>query len=43
MEELIEWCDRNYLGLNVTKTKELVINLRRAKANMDPIIIRVSK
>ena len=25
VEELIEWCDRNYLELNVTRTKELVI------------------
>ena len=40
VEELIEWCDRNYLELNVTKTKELVINFRRAKVYMDPIIIR---
>ena len=40
VEELIEWCDRNYLDLNVTKTKELVINFRRAKVNMDPIVIR---
>ena len=40
VEELTEWCDRNYLELNVTKTKELVINFRRAKVNMDQIIIR---
>ena len=40
VEELIEWCDRNYLELNVTKTKELVINFRRAKVNRDPIVIR---
>ena len=25
VEELTEWCDRNYLELNVTRTKELVI------------------
>ena len=40
VEELIEWCDRNYLELNVTKTKELVINFHRAKVNMDLIVIR---
>ena len=40
MEELTEWCDRNYLELNVTKTKEFVINFRTAKVNMDPIVIR---
>ena len=31
VEELIEWCDRNYLELNVTKTKELVINFRKGQ------------
>ena len=40
VEELTEWCDRNYLELNVTKTKEVVINFRKAKVNMDPIVIR---
>ena len=40
VEELTEWCDRNYLDLKVTKTKEFVINFRRAKVNMDPIVIR---
>ena len=40
VEDLIEWCDRNYLELNVTKTKEVVINFRKAKVNMDPIVIR---
>ena len=39
VEELTEWCDRNYLDLKVTKTKELVINFRRAKVNTDPIVI----
>ena len=39
VEELTEWCNRNYLELNMTKTKELVINFRRAKVNMDLIII----
>ena len=39
VEELTEWCDGNYLDLKVTKTKELVINFRRAKVNTDPIVI----
>ena len=38
VEELIEWCNRNYLELNMTKTKELFINFRRAKVDMDLII-----
>ena len=40
VEDLIEWCDKTYLELNVTKTKEVVINFRKAKVNMDPIVIR---
>ena len=35
VEELTEWCDKNYLDLNVSKTKEFVINFRKAKINMD--------
>ena len=38
VEVLIEWCNRNYLELNMTKTKELFINFRRAKVDMDLII-----
>ena len=40
VEDLIEWCGKNYPELSVTRTKELVINFRRAKVNMDPIVIR---
>ena len=41
VEELTEWCDRNVLELNVTYTKELVIDFTREKSSMDPIEIRV--
>ena len=40
VEELTEWCDRNCLELNVTKTEELVIDFRRAMVNVDPIAIQ---
>ena len=40
MVELTESCDRNYLELNVFKIKELVIDFRREKSSMDPIVIR---
>ena len=41
VEELTECCDKNYLDLNVTKTKEFIINFRRAKVSKDPIVIRI--
>ena len=31
---------RQFLELNVSKTKELVINFRRAKNDMEPIVVR---
>ena len=40
VEELVEWCDSNYLELNVTKTKELVVDFRRTRPCVDPIIIK---
>ena len=40
MVELTERCNRNYLELNVTKSKELIIDFGREKISMDPIVIR---
>ena len=37
-----EWCNQNYLDLNVTKTKELIMDFRRKKNNKDPININNS-
>ncbi|XP_070212553.1 uncharacterized protein [Littorina saxatilis] len=39
-EELVQWCDDNFLELNVTKTKELIMDFRRTKSAVDPIIIK---
>ena len=33
------WCEANFLGLNVTKTKEFVIDFRVNKNEKEPIII----
>jgi hypothetical protein len=38
--ELVEWCDTNHLELNVGKTKELVVDFRRSRSAIDPIIIK---
>ena len=40
MVELTERCNRNYLELNVTKSKELIIDFGREKISMDPTVIR---
>ncbi|XP_070212611.1 uncharacterized protein [Littorina saxatilis] len=39
-EELVQWRDDNFLELNVTKTKELIMDFRRTKSAVDPIIIK---
>ena len=40
VERFVQWCDSNYLLLNVKKTKELVIDFRKAGKEHDPIIIK---
>ena len=35
----VTWCEQNHLQLNVTKTKELVVDLRRAKTPVIPVSI----
>ena len=40
VEELVKWCDNNFLELNVTKTKELIMDFRRNKNTVDPIVIK---
>ncbi|KAK6178302.1 hypothetical protein SNE40_013103 [Patella caerulea] len=34
-----EWCDRNYLHLNVNKTKELIVDFRVNKSDIVPLTI----
>ena len=38
--ELVEWCDENYLELNVTKTEEMVVDFRRNPGTIEPLIIK---
>lgn len=37
VDSLVMWCEQNHLLLSVAKTKELVVDLRRAKAHMTPV------
>ena len=36
----VEYCDRNHLELNVSKTKEMVIDFRRSRTSPTPISIK---
>lgn len=38
-ENVVTWCERNHLQLTVTKTKGLVVKLRRTMALMTPVSI----
>ena len=43
VQTFVEYCDRNYLELNVKKTKEMVIDMRRSRrVNPAPISIKGS-
>ena len=37
--EFVSWCDKNYLNLNVKKTKEMVIDFRRRSVDCDRVMI----
>lgn len=39
INSFVEWCGNNHLQLNVTKTKELVIDFRRKKTQLTPLCI----
>ena len=40
MDELVEWCDQNFLEFNVAKTEEIVIDFRRNKSSIVPLVIK---
>ncbi|XP_051788716.1 uncharacterized protein LOC127529381 [Erpetoichthys calabaricus] len=40
IKDFVKWCDSNHLHLNTSKTKELVVNFRRPRPLMDPVIIK---
>ena len=39
VSRFVQWCDQNYLELNVGKTKELLIDFRKSKNTPDPVTI----
>ena len=39
----VNWCDNNNLFLNVSKTKELIIDFRRNNSNIEPVLINNSE
>ncbi|KAL8579300.1 hypothetical protein ACOMHN_010884 [Nucella lapillus] len=40
VQTMVEWCDDNYLLLNVAKTKEVVVDFRRDQPKPTPLVIR---
>ena len=40
VQEMVEWCDSNFLALNVSKTKKLVVDFRAAPTNTEPMTIK---
>ena len=40
MDNFVTWSERNHLQLNVTKTKELIVDLRRLKTTVTPVSIQ---
>ena len=41
IQDLISWCDNNYLHLNTSKTKELIIDFRRQQTLKQPKRIKL--
>ena len=39
-ERLVDWCDANNLELNVSKTKEVIVDFRKVKTPMLPLVIK---
>ena len=42
VNKFVEWCERHHLKLNVTKTKEMIIDFRRSPHARPPLIIQGS-
>ena len=43
VQEIVTWCGKNNLELNVSKTKEIIIDFRRKKNVIHPLIISDSR
>lgn len=40
VDSFVMWCEQNYLKLNVTKTKELIVEFRRSRTPVTPVSIQ---
>ena len=40
INDFVQWCDNNFLQLNVTKTKQLCIDFRRKQTPSKPVCIK---
>lgn len=40
IKDFVRWCELNNLQLNVTKTRELVVDLKRTKSPVSPVSIQ---
>ena len=40
VNNFVKWCELNYLELNVSKTKEMLIDFRKNKPDPDPVILK---
>ena len=43
IDSFVDWCDDNYLQLNVGKTKEMIIDFRKKKSECSSIVIKGEK
>ncbi len=39
IDNFVEWCNDNFLNLNVKKTKEIIVDFRKNKEEISPIVI----
>ena len=40
ISSFVDWCDMNYLKVNVSKTKELIFDFRIKKPDMTPLMVK---
>ena len=40
VDRFVKWCDDNHLNLNVSKTKEMIVDFRKKKQKVDPLVIK---
>ncbi|KAI3355950.1 hypothetical protein L3Q82_004497 [Scortum barcoo] len=40
IKDFVTWCDLNHLLLNITKTREMVVDFRRPRPHPEPVIIK---